>query len=135
MPLIDTPKTAAGTRDVAVPPHLLPILRRHLDAEVGPRPTALLFPLEPGSNTPISPHRFRTTFAKAKTAAGRPDLTFHALRHTGAVLAAATGATIAELMARLGHTTPTMAMRYQHAAADRDRVIAAALSQLAGAPR
>ena len=85
----------------------------------------------PGGVVQLSPHRFRQPFARAKALAGRPDLTFHALRHTGAVLAAASGATIAELMARLGHTTPAMAMRYQHAAADRDRVIADALSRLA----
>ena len=47
------------------------------------------------------------------------------------MLAAATGATLAELMARLGHSTVSAAMRYQHAAADRDKVIAAALSDLA----
>jgi integrase len=57
--------------------------------------------------------------------------TSHALRHTGAVVAAASGATVAELMARLGHTSPRMAMRYQHAAVDRERVIADALSGLA----
>ena len=34
-------------------------------------------------------------------------------------------------MARLGHSTVSAAMRYQHAAADRDKVIAAALSELA----
>ena len=36
-----------------------------------------------------------------------------------------------ELMARLGHSTPQAALRYQHAAAGRDRQIAAALSALA----
>jgi hypothetical protein len=45
-------------------------------------------------------------------------------------LAASTGATLAELMARLGHSTPGAALRYQHAAKDRDRVIADALSKL-----
>ena len=45
------------------------------------------------------------------------------------MLAAATGATLAELMARLGHSTPQAAMRYQHAAQGRDREIAALLSQ------
>jgi len=49
------------------------------------------------------------------------------------VLAAATGATLAELMARLGHSTVSAAMRYQHAAADRDKAIAEALSGLAAA--
>jgi hypothetical protein len=34
-------------------------------------------------------------------------------------------------MARLGHSSPGAALRYQHAAADRDRVIAQALSKLA----
>jgi hypothetical protein len=48
------------------------------------------------------------------------------------VLAAQTGATLAELMGRLGHTTPGAAMRYQHAAADRDAEIAKRLSVLAG---
>jgi integrase len=47
------------------------------------------------------------------------------------VLAAATGATLAELMARLGHSTVDAAMAYQHASQDRDKVIAAALSGLA----
>lgn len=128
--LVDTPKTEAGSRDVAIPPHLVPMLTDHV-AGVGKKGNPLLFPAEPGSKDHLSPHRFRGPFKRACRAAGRPDLTFHGLRHTGAVLAAASGATIAELMARLGHTTPAMAMRYQHAAADRDRVIADALSRLA----
>ncbi len=37
------PKTAAGRRTVAVPPHLLPIIKQHLQ-RVGPEPDALLFP-------------------------------------------------------------------------------------------
>ena len=69
-------------------------------------------------------------FYAAREAAGRPDLRFHDLRHTGAVLTASTGATIAELMARLGHSTPAAAMRYQHAAQGRDQSIAELLSQL-----
>ena len=56
---------------------------------------------------------------------------FHDLRHSGAVLAASTGATIAELMGRLGQSSPQAAMRYQHVAAGRDQVIAELLSKLA----
>jgi hypothetical protein len=33
-------------------------------------------------------------------------------------------------MARLGHTTPNMAMRYQHATAERDRAISDRLGAL-----
>ena len=36
-------------------------------------------------------------------------------------------------MARLGHSTPVAAMRYQHAASDRDKAIGEALSGFAEA--
>lgn len=71
-------------------------------------------------------------FVRAREAAGRPDLRFHDLRHTGAVLAAQAGATLAELMQRLGHSTPEAAMIYQHAARDRDAEIAKRLSAMTG---
>jgi integrase len=70
-------------------------------------------------------------FYGARVAAGRPDLRWHDLRHTGAVWAAAAGATLADLMARLGHSTQGAALRYQHAAQDRDAEIARRLSDLA----
>jgi integrase len=51
----------------------------------------------------------------------------HDLRHTGGTLSAATGATLKELMARLGHSSVRAAMIYQHATSDRDKAIAKAL--------
>ncbi|MGZ6859736.1 MAG: site-specific integrase, partial [Blastococcus sp.] len=54
----------------------------------------------------------------------------HELRHTGATLAAATGATTKELMRRLGHSSPAAALLYQHAADDRDAEIARALDAM-----
>ncbi len=68
---------------------------------------------------------------KARDAIGKPNLTPHQLRHTGAVLAAQSGATTAELMHRLGHTTVQMAMAYQHTAQGRDAELAERLSKLA----
>jgi len=61
-------------------------------------------------------------------AAGRPNLRFHDLRHTGATMAAQSGTTLKELMDRLGHTTPKAALVYQHTASDRDQLIAERLS-------
>ncbi|PAT13284.1 site-specific integrase [Corynebacterium hadale] len=52
---------------------------------------------------------------KARDAAGRPDLTFHALRHYQGTRYAQSGATLKEIMARLGHNDVNAAMRYQHA--------------------
>jgi len=127
--IVGTPKTDAGVRDVAIPPHLLPVVKAHLAAHVAPERTALLFPATKGGS--MSPSSLYWHFFPAREAAGRPDLRFHDLRHTGAVLAAATGATLAELMARLGHSTPSAAMVYQHASKDRDKAIAEALSVIA----
>jgi len=47
-----------------------------------------------------------------------------------AVLAAQTGAMLAELMGQLGHSTSQAAMRYQHAPANRDAIIARRLSEM-----
>ena len=47
---------------------------------------------------------------------------------------AITGASTKEIMARIGHTSPVAALRYQHATEDRDRAIADALSGLASVP-
>ncbi len=112
-----------------IPPHLMPAVEDHLRDHVAASRDALLFPAAAGGH--MAPSSLYAVYYPAREAAGRPDLRFHDLRHTGAVLAAATGATLAELMARLGHSTVEAALRYQHAAADRDKVIAAALSDLA----
>jgi integrase len=124
-----TPKSDAGVRDVAIPPHLLPALEVHLSKHVGKARDSLLFPAHHGGH--LAPATLKRHFYKARDTANRPDLRLHDLRHSGAVLAAATGASLAELMARLGHSTPAAAMRYQHAAQGRDREIAALLSRLA----
>ncbi|MFL6109488.1 MAG: tyrosine-type recombinase/integrase [Marmoricola sp.] len=127
--IVGTPKTDAGIRDVAIPPHVLPMVREHILKHAEPGKDGLLFPARGGGH--LAPSSLYRVFYKAREAAGRPDLRFHDLRHGGAVLAAQTGATLAELMARLGHSTPGAAMRYQHAAQERDMEIARKLSALA----
>lgn len=129
-PIVGTPKSDAGIRDVAIPPHLIPEFKRHLADHVAFGREALLFPGRDSGEQLASSTLYRW-FYPAREAAGRPDLRWHDLRHTGATLAAATGATLAELMSRLGHSTVGAAMRYQHASSDRDRVIADLLSQMA----
>ncbi len=129
--LITTPKSAAGRRDVALPPHLIPALQRHLDQHTAPDREALLFPAAGDPTRNLAPASLYKTFYRARAIVGRPDLRWHDLRHTGAVLAAHTGATLAELMNRRGHSTQQAALRYQHAINDRDTQIANALSRLA----
>lgn len=128
--IVKKPKSDAGVRDVNIPPHLMPTVREHLLKHAEQGKDGLLFPARGGGH--LQPSTLYRVFYPAREAAGRPDLRFHDLRHSGAVLAAQTGATLAELMARLGHSTPGAAMRYQHAAADRDKEIARRLSEMAG---
>lgn len=128
--IIGTTKSDAGARDVTIPPHLIPLIREHLDSLPMRGRDTLLFPAADGTSN-LAPSSLYRHFYPAREAAGRPDLRWHDLRHTGAVLAAQTGATLAELMERLGHSTPQAALKYQHAAQGRAAEIAAALSRIA----
>ncbi|MEZ5191103.1 MAG: site-specific integrase [Nocardioides sp.] len=132
--IVGSPKSDAGVRDVAIPPHLIPVVKAHLKNHVLAGKDALLFPAAADDNAHMAPSTLYKVYYPARKAAGRSDLRWHDLRHTGAVLAAQTGATLAELMGRLGHSTPGAAMRYQHAAADRDAEIARRLSALVSEP-
>jgi len=123
------PKTAAGIRDVAVPPHIRPVIKAHLKNHVGRSADSLLFGDDDGTH--LRADRYRYWWELARKVIGKPHLRVHDLRHVGAVLAAQSGATTAELMHRLGHTTPEMALRYQHVAEGRDAEIAERLSKLA----
>jgi integrase len=144
-PIVRGPKTDAGVRDVPIPPHLLDDVKAHLRDHTEEGRDGLLFPGRAGHHLTTSSFYGReSTFRKdksthrkghgsfeARRVAGRPDLHFHDLRHTGLTNAAVAGATIAELMALAGHSTPGAAMRYQHAAADRMQDLARRLSEIA----
>lgn len=122
------PKTEAGRRKVAIPPHVLPPVTAHLERYVGPEPDALVFTGVKGGA--MRPGVLQKAWAKARASIGRPELHIHDLRHSGNTWAAATGASTKELMSRMGHASSDAAIRYQHATADRDAVIGAALSGL-----
>ncbi|MCF8572336.1 site-specific integrase [Gordonia sp. HY002] len=123
------PKTTSSVRTIHLPPHVVEILAAHLDAYPGRGASALVF-TTPAGGPVYESHRHRH-FSRAREAAGRSDLRWHDLRHTGATLAARTGASIREIQHRLGHSTASAAMIYQHHTADRDADLAARLSDLA----
>lgn len=115
--VIGEPKTKEGKRVVVLPPHLTQAVKDHLLEHVGRTPNSLLFPAASGAS--LRPSGFQSAWHHAREAAGREDLKFHHLRHTGAVWFARAGATIADLQGRLGHATPATAMIYQSTAASR----------------
>jgi integrase len=57
-----------------------------------------------------------------------PGVHLHDLRHTGNTMAA-TGASLRELMERMGHSSARAALIYQHATRERDEAIAAAMGE------
>lgn len=127
--VVGKPKTDAGIRDVSVPPHVAVILREHMKVHTKAGPDAFLFTTTRGQR--LSTAAFTKTVKAGYASVGKTGMRVHDLRHIGATLAAQAGATTKELMSRMGHTTPGMAMRYQIAAQERDAVIADALSVLA----
>jgi integrase len=123
------PKSKAGRRVVALPQPVADELRVHLDRYVHGGPDAYAFTSPLGKPLERSNFRLRV-WAPACTAVGLTGLKFHELRHTAGTLAAQTGATTKELMARLGHSSPRASMIYQHASEKRDRRIADLLSEM-----
>jgi integrase len=110
---------------VAIPAEIIPDLRVHLDEYAEPGSDGLVFVGPKGGRLRRS--GFRRIWNKVRDDVGLPDLHFHDLRHVGNTLAATTGASLKELMARMGHASTRAALIYQHASQDRDKVIAEAL--------
>ena len=122
----DLPKTPASIRTVSLPAPLAHVLAAHLAEFVSEEPDSPLFRTATGTLPARS--NLSTTFGRALVAAGAPQVRFHDLRHVAQVYAAEAGATLPELMARLGHATPAAALVYLHARSDRDEVLTEALS-------
>ena len=84
------------------------------------------------SGQPLQHENFRCRYwLPALKQAGLADLHFHDLRHTGNTLAATAGATLRELMDRMGHDSERAALIYLHGSDARQQAIADTLSQLA----
>lgn len=118
---VGAPKTDAGVRSVALPPR---IRARVAEYVAGRRGNEILVPSPVDSSAYLGDWELRREFTKAARVIGREGIRIHDLRHTGATIAAMNGATTMQLMRRLGHTTPIMAMRYQHATDSADDELA-----------
>ncbi|AIW02930.1 integrase [Mycobacterium phage Larenn] len=131
--VVGNTKTVRSKRPVTVPPHVAQMIREHMKdrTKMNKGPEALLVTTTQGNR--LSKSAFTRSLKKGYAKIGRTDLRIHDLRAVGATLAAQSGATTKELMVRLGHTTPRMAMKYQMASEARDEEIARRMSELAGA--
>jgi integrase len=127
------PKSAAGRRVVSVPPMVIEAVEDHLAEFVGDDPAALVFTGPKGGAIRRGNFRKLTAWTKTVAELGLAGLHFHDLRHTGNTLAAMSGVSTRDLMARMGHDSVRAAIIYQHATTEADARIAAALeAALAG---
>jgi integrase len=105
-------------------------LLAHLDDYAAPGPDGFVLVGVRGGQLRRS--NFSTPWAKALAEAGLPTGThIHDLRHTGNTFPAETGASLAELMNRMGHASTRAAQIYLHARKERDREIATTLDRMA----
>lgn len=120
------PKTAASIRTETIPEAIIPEIKAHLDRYVASDGDAWIFPAPRSrDNTePMPTSTLRFNFRRARKTIGREDLRFHDLRSTALTLLAQNGATVRELMAAAGHSTPAMAIHYQRATETRQRALA-----------
>ncbi len=124
------PKSEAGTRVVTIPEVIVPVVHWHLSCFAQPGDDGLVFTSLRGR--PLRHSHFRQReWLPALEAAGLADFHFHDLRHSGNTLAASAGATLRELMDRMGHDSERAAMIYLHGSDARQHEIADSLSRLA----
>src|SRR5689334_3069278 len=113
--VVGPPKSRAGVRTVVIPDAIRPDVVLHLATYVDSRPDALVFTGPKGGALRRAHFNNLTRWVETVRGLGVPGLHFHDLRHTGNHLAAQTGASTKDLMARMGHDDMRAALIYQRA--------------------
>ncbi len=131
---LDKPKTPGSAREIAIPRSLVPSIRKHIDTYVGSGGESFVF--ADSSGHPPTRQATNKQWRRVREDLGLGDNIFlEDLRGSGATWLAQEGATTAELMERLGHTTVRASMIYQHAAVSRKHELADRLSTRAEAAK
>ena len=125
-PRLGPPKTESAHRTVVVPAQITHRLCEHIELFVDDeRPKSLVFRSVKGS--PLLNRTFAPYWRRALDETGMTSIRFHDLRHLAGTEAATAGASLREVMARMGHASITASLRYLKAAEIRDRHIADAI--------
>jgi integrase len=99
-----------------------------LDRYVESDPAALVFTGANGGILRRGNFRRASRWSEVVEALGVPGLHFHDLRHTGNTIAAQSGASLRDLMDRMGHDSVRAAMIYQHGSSEAGKAIADSLN-------
>ncbi len=121
------PKTDSAHRTVAIPEAVTERIVAHMrNFDVGREPGSLVFTSLRGS--PLVNGYFAPHWRTARAAVGLDAIRFHDLRHLAGTEAATAGASLREVMARMGHSSSAASLRYLKTAEGRDRAIADAIA-------
>ena len=124
------PKSRAGVRVVAFADLIIPDLQQHLDGIDDPSALAFTSP----NGLPLRHSNFyRRVWMPALRLLGLVGVHIQDLRHAGNQLASGAGASLREMMARMGHDSTRAALIYQHSTDKRQRAIADQVSKNARA--
>ena len=127
-PTLGPPKSAAVHRTVVIPTAVAEMLAGHIEEYVADEADALIFTSVKGS--PLINRYFAPYWKKALKAAGLDEsIRFHDLRHHAGTSAATAGASLREIMARMGHASSDASLRHLKASARRDEEIADAMER------
>lgn len=131
--LVEAPPKLHSHRTIAVSDLGLDVLRAVYDAAGRPPPSERIF--KGCADQPLAHHSVSQAWKYARLKAGLPQFRFHDLRHGSATEYSRNGATLRDVMKRLGHKTVNAAMVYQHASDERDAEIVARMAARARGPQ
>ncbi len=127
-PTLGPPKSVAANRTVVIPATAAQILSGHMAAYTDEDLDSFVFTSVKGS--PLLNRYFAPYWKRAMAASDIGDgVRFHDLRHLAGTSAATAGASLKEVMARMGHSSPDASLRYLKASERRDSEIAEAIDK------
>ncbi len=125
-PTLGPPKTESAHRTVEIPASTARRIAEHIEAfNVPDEPATLVFTSLRGG--PLLNTYFAPRWQKARSKVGLEHVRFHDLRHLAGTEAATAGASLREVMARMGHSSSAASLRYLKSAEGRGREIADAI--------
>jgi Phage integrase, N-terminal SAM-like domain len=112
-----------------LPRPIADLLAGHLAERVGTDPEALIFPGDKGAALRRSNFNRTAKWPQRGCRGGRSRPALPPLRHSGNLLAAASGASLRDLMNRMGHDSMRAALIYQHPRTQRSSEAGAAIGR------
>ena len=127
-PTLGPPKSDSAHRTVAIPVEISERLASLIDEFANASQLdSLIFTSVKG--IPLLNRYFAPYWRRARTAVHLEDVRFHDLRHLAGTEAASAGASLREVMARMGHSSSDASLRYLKASEARDREVSDAIGK------